>query len=245
MEKSADFEILHDGIFREENLHCVLLEGSKIYSEETERKVENIWKENSSENLFNGDVFSLIKSEKVGNELHYWLQKTEYKYFYGTNLQKNPLERADILAVCAVIETSDDYILLGKRSENLAESALQWHVIGGSIDAVTVSQETAFFAIQKEISEETGISNQDLESILCLGLGKNNEISKPEFLFFAKLKITKKTVEDKLNSAIDKKEHSRFTFLPKNELADFVRNHSFSTIGRAAVYQYLRYREKR
>jgi 8-oxo-dGTP pyrophosphatase MutT (NUDIX family) len=245
MEKRTDFSILHNGVFQETNLHCCLLDGNKIYSPEICQNVAMIWQEKNSSQLFNGDVYSLIQSKLQDGQIYYWLQKTEYKYFYGTNLQNsNSLERSDILAVCSVIETSDHFILLGKRSASLAESTSQWHVIGGNIDFLPSDKDASFTAIQNEMQEEAGILPDDIYQLVCLGLGRNEKIHKPEFLFYTNLKITKTELENKLNYAQDKHEHSQFILLPVSDLTHFLASHSFANIGKAAVHQFLRYKDK-
>jgi 8-oxo-dGTP pyrophosphatase MutT (NUDIX family) len=242
---AEEFSILISGIFEENQLHCNLMEGKKIYSSQIQKKVEKYWLEKESSSLFNGTVYSLIKAERRENDIFYSLQQTEYKYFFGTNLiDKFLSERADILAVCSVIETSDGYSVLGLRANSLAEGKNLWHVIGGSIDSIFSFHETAFTSMKKELTEEIGIENDDIETMICLGLGKNRKINKPEFLFYTKLKLSKNELLPKMNTAPDKNEHSKLIFIPMAELADFVSQNAFAIIGKAAVSQYLHFRNK-
>jgi len=245
MGKNADYSILYSGLFTEKDLQCTVIPGKRIYSAATKKKINHFWQKRANQSLFNGIVYSLVKSDCQSEKILYWLQKTDYKSFYGTNLQQQFSESANILAVCSVIETNDGFILLGKRSEKLAESSAKWHVIGGSIDSATASEETAFAAMQKEMKEEAGIYNKDIKRILCVGLGINNVIQKPEFLFYTKLKISKQELKRKLLFAQDKSEHTKLTFLAKENVADFVENNPFSIIGKAAVHQYLGFLERR
>ena len=242
MQNDLDFSILIPNTFTEKQLKLHLLKGEKRYPQYIENRVELEWEKAEKKNIFNGNVYSLIKYELIEDELHYWLQKTDYKHFWATNLQlSNSLKSTDlasILAVCAVIETSDSKIIIGKRSSKLAESKSVWHVIGGSIDQISKS-ETAFNAIRKEMREEIGLESDDIEKVECIGLGRNNKISKPEFLFYVICNITSEKLKSKMSIAIDIDEHTEYRFIEKNNIENFVQNYPFAVIGKAAIKQYF------
>ena len=194
-----DFIIIHKGIFTEEQIKINYKANEKKYSSNIRKKIEKYWQQEKKKNkyLYNGKVLSLISSSLKESKLILNLEKTTYKAFLGTNLavQENPDyfmgNMANILALCSVIETSDHKIVIGKRTDKVAESKKKWHVVGGNLEILN-STINPYISIKKELQEEINVLPHQIKKIICLGLGKNLEINKPELLFFSKLKIFEK-----------------------------------------------------
>jgi len=238
-----EYRIIYSGVFYQENLIHHLIPGERIYSKEAQVEIDRNWdkiNKNTDLDLFNGRVYSLLKSELIDGNIHYYIQETDYKSFCGTNMNGNfHGTKADILAICSIIETSDEFVILGKRSNNVAECRNIWHVFGGNLDEVISGKEPAFLAIKKEIQEELGINENEITSIKCLGLGLNLKIKKHEFLFLTKTSLSSKCIQDCYLNAADMNEHQYLKFIHKSELSAFVKNNDFAIIGKAAVHQYI------
>ena len=225
-------------------------------------------KTNPELQLFNGCVAAYLDSTVVSQPdsamgLQLTVQETDYKSFYGTNVKNvhqiyddNHLARA--LAVCAVVETIDATVIIGNRSKTVAEGSELWHVPGGTIEYPKLSAvdtdilhrlglphtlEAAlnpFYTMLKELTEELNIGINDYLSLVCLGLGENLEMKKPEFLCHFRLRLSAAEVRSRLAAAPDAGEHSEILFVPLEECSDFVRTHPFAPIGQAAIELYIK-----
>ena len=219
-------------------------------------------------NLFNGKVIAYLGSEPQimpdgSTKLRLTVQETDYKSFFGTNV-KNAHQiyenehLANALAVCAVVETLDATIIIGNRSKSVAEGSELWHVPGGTIEIPKLADvDTAillklglpqqiksalnpFYTMIKELSEELNIGIDDYLSLVCLGLGENLEMKKPEFLCHFRLRLSAAEVQERLADAVDAAEHSQILFVPIEDCRDFVHTHPFTPIGTAAIELYLK-----
>ena len=89
-----------------------------------------------------------------------------------------------------MIVTADNKWIIGRRSKTYGFEG-QYAVVGGYMDPdkdIINSKPDPFFAIRREIEEETGINKKrDIDDIICLGL---NEIDQPYLAFNTQLKIT-------------------------------------------------------
>jgi 8-oxo-dGTP pyrophosphatase MutT (NUDIX family) len=171
--------------------------------------------------------------------LYLKVQASDYKSFYGTNIcNTGPLLKNELtnpLAACAVVETTDGTVFMGRRSEKLAETSGLWHVPGGTLsDAINPLD-----AMRRELAEELNIAAEDIQSAVCLGFAENLLMKKPEFLCYFHLKLNERQVTAKLAEAKDSDEHDEFVFVPLEELEDFIDVHPFAPIGKAAIRLYL------
>jgi 8-oxo-dGTP pyrophosphatase MutT (NUDIX family) len=137
--------------------------------------------------------------------LHLTLGNTTYKEYVTTReptfAQNRPREElSNPLAVCSVIETTDNYILLDKR-QGVDVYAGRYHVIGGFFERdldTTATSDTSdtsdtnpdpFAAIHREIREETGIQAADIAEQHCLGVVYDLATPHAELCFLTRLNI--------------------------------------------------------
>ncbi len=246
-EDNDEFSILFKGPFNKEQIKLNLLPELKRYSQNTNNIINNTWVlEMSNENqlLYDGQCYSLINMSLKSSSLECVIQETNYKSFVGTNVknrhlfQNNNKEMANCMAACVVMETTDNKIIIGKRSSKMAEGKSEWHIIGGTLEAVNNLPEHPFELILKEMEEETGITTNNIDSLICLGTAVSHYNNKTEFLFFAKLNLDSKQFEVKSLTATHREEHDKLTCLDSNELNNFLTKEPFAAIGKAAIFLY-------
>jgi len=248
MNPVTDYQIRYSGVFTEADFQYEVLKGKRSYKTSTRKLINEAWQEakfNPNLDIFNGQVLSLISvlmtenKESGRDQLYLKVQETDYKSFFGTNIS-NPRaipkpELANALAACAVVETVEGTVFAGLRNERLAETSGVWHVPGGTFSEAI----NPIDFMKKELTEELNITDDDIQSAVCLGMGENLITKKPEFLCYFHLTLTEWQLSDKLLDAVDKDEHTEFVFIPMEELLDFIEIHSFAPIGKAAISVYL------
>jgi 8-oxo-dGTP pyrophosphatase MutT (NUDIX family) len=250
MNPASEFKIIYRGVFTEEDFHYDVMPGKRKYKAETRHLIKQAWQDaklNPDLNIFNGPVVSLLSAAMINSHetdrdsLFLKVQMSDYKSFYGTNVcNTGPLLKTELtnaLAACAVVETTDGTVFVGRRSEKLAETSGLWHIPGGTLSEAINPIE----AMRRELSEELNISTGDIQSAVCLGFAENLLMKKPEFLCYFHLKLTERQVTTKMADAVDLDEHDEFVFVPLEELQDFTEIHLFAPIGKAAIQLYLSY----
>ncbi|MCD4650527.1 MAG: NUDIX domain-containing protein [Candidatus Cloacimonetes bacterium] len=237
-----DFTVHVSRLLCRENIQFRFKAGLREFPKKIESLIESTWKHGIIEGFTVWDclVISLLDYKEVEEILVCEVQNTTYKAFFGTNVcNRDKIADDSILAnsiaCCCVCETSDGLILFGKRSSTVAEDKNLWHIPGGNIEAKIGNP---YDTMLKEIEEELHVFLNDISNLICTGLCRNRLSNKPEFTFYALLKIDSTTLARRLKNAVDKYEHSHFIFCPPEEINEFLSTHSFSEIGKAALRQY-------
>lgn len=147
--------------------------------------------------LFDAPLFRFISATpQMDGSLHLILGNTSYKEYVTTRTsafsQKHARQHlGNPLAVCSVIETNDNYILLDKR-QGVDVYVGRYHVIGGfferELDMCT--QPDPFAAIRREIREETGIQASDIKEQYSLGVVYDLQTPHGEMCFLTRLNIS-------------------------------------------------------
>ncbi len=242
------YKILIDGIFDVAQLQASLRAGMRTYPDYIEKIVAEAWGNVPvGVDIFDGCVYCLIDYTCTNNVLSYTLQASTYRYFYGTNVSRghiraNEADYANSLAVCSVVETSDNLVYLGLRSTQLAEQAGLWHTAAGNID--TYSTNPAFDTIFAELKEELGVNKNVIEKCLCLGLVKNMQNLKPEFIFYTRLKINAEELLARISKAVDCQEHTRHQFVEFDNLEKFLADNAICPSGLACFQEFISKRRR-
>jgi 8-oxo-dGTP pyrophosphatase MutT (NUDIX family) len=148
--------------------------------------------------LFDAPLFRFIEAEsKSDGTLHLVLGNTGYKEYVTTRVPevaqgRKREELGNALSVCSVVETSDGYILLDKR-QGVDVYVGRYHVIGGfferDLDSTGFQEPDPFGAICREIREETGIQQSDINEQFCLGVVYDTATPHAEMCFLTRLTI--------------------------------------------------------
>jgi len=158
--------------------------------------------------LFDGPMCRL-ECVDARSTLRLWVSRTSYKPFLGTNL--NHVELADrygpqVLAnpvgLSAALETSDGWLLLGKRNDSVASYPNRVHPFAGSLEPR--EQIDVFAEVLRELREELEIGQTDVESMICLGLAEDLKLRQPELIF--QVGCSRSRAE--LEAQLDAREHS-------------------------------------
>lgn len=158
---------------------------------------------------------------------------------------------ANPLATCAVLVSSDGYVPIGFRGNNVAIYPNTHHVIGGYVrineDKIIdfFERDIDLFANMKtEIKGEVGLSDPDFASINFLGIARNVITRGPEALYVVKLSLTANEVQTKWReNAIDKYEHRNLTFYRAEDVPAFLKQNQGKMVpsGEAALTLYARH----
>lgn len=180
-------------------------------------------------NLFDGRLCRLLEFDCSGGQMSLTLGPVGFKEFLGTNLThaylrytQGPEVLANALGVSAVVQTSDGFLMLGRRSQHVIYHAGRIHPLGGVVDAPSDGQlPDPFKAVVREIMEEANLSEDQIHPPLCLGLIRDKSIVQPELLFDVAVSADFCALRNSSRQAPDVYEHSEL--LP-------VRNHPAAVV---------------
>ncbi len=239
---SSNAEILADFIGDKEQILITVDSMKALYSEQIRDKVDRLWDRIVKDNyLFNGIVANLHCYSFSEDKLMLTLREDEYRYFYALNLKNAvPDNYTNTLAICSVVVTADKMIVIGKRSMLLAEGNEEWHVPGGTIDERVLMGMHPLDMMKAELEEELNISESDIISIKCIGLGVNHVYHKPEILTYTELSINSQELSQKMEFAKDFREHSCIRFLKANEIDDFLCKNKIAPIGELCLERFMK-----
>lgn len=211
-------------------------------------RMETVWSEKFKEaiqkgkSLFAGPQYRLSSHNILDNKkLKLKLGPTDYREFLGTNVEagkdleymqtllKRGIERykdedaffSNTLAICSVMETSDKKIIVGLRSDEVAEYPRCWHTIGGHPNPTHYqpTKTDLFDAMVREIIEELGIDHDEIENMRLTGLVRNSRTRKPELLFYSKTYADFDDIKERRIKA-EKDEH--FTFFGISSIDELI-----------------------
>lgn len=243
-----DYHIHLNSSFTEQKIVLHDLKRKKSYTPEVQTLIEKEWKtvlQDDNTYIFNGAISCLADYEVKDEQLHIYYQESDYKSYYGTNVRNSKrLEKSDLayaLAVCTVVETADKRLVVGKRGAHLAEGTSKWSIPGGAIEYYPDHENHPFDVMRRELEEELNLTA--ISSMVCIGLGENLILKKPEFLLLTKTELTSQQIMETIAEAPDYNEHSEIKFIPTKQITEFVTTHDFTEIGTAAIQLYLEIRE--
>jgi 8-oxo-dGTP pyrophosphatase MutT (NUDIX family) len=202
------FKILVSGVFRKEQLIISYKSKEKRYPREDMEMIEAIWqkKKSSGIELFDGKLFELVSYRGKDQALFLELQNTSYKYLVGTVDHEfassfGPTKTANPLSVGAVVVTSDNRFVVGKRRSDLYFDPGKYSIIAGTMDRekdFTEGTPDPFKAILRELSEETGVNEEQAREVLCLGLIYNTDYNQTYLPFSIDVGLSSEALKNSL-----------------------------------------------
>jgi hypothetical protein len=195
--KKKRTQIWAENIFHQENIDF-FYRPSRILFNKTERSyMDKEWdKELKREpSLFDGKLFHVCRQELLLSQLEFYMGIASFKEWIDTKgnefiarFRKDRVVRP--LSVGSMIITSDNKWIIGRRL-NTYDFKGQYTLIAGYMDPdndIVNSKPDPFFAITREIEEETGINkNKDISDIVCLG---SDGTDQPYLAFRTQLRIS-------------------------------------------------------
>ena len=135
---------VHLGRWEPRQITVSWVDSSRLIVPEVEQLIDRKWNESTKHagvNLFDGPMCRLEKVETREKELRLWLSRTSYKPFWGTNLNNVGLaekygERilANPLGVSAILLSSDDMLMMGRRNASVAYYPDRVHPFAGCLE---------------------------------------------------------------------------------------------------------------
>jgi 8-oxo-dGTP pyrophosphatase MutT (NUDIX family) len=152
------------------------------------------------------------------------LGPTSYKHFLGTNMRRpdladrfGPEVLANPVGVSAIVETSDGYLLLGRRNASVAYYPGRIHPFAGSLEPVDAAGGSSgpdpFAAVLRELAEELAFAPADVAELRCTGLAEDAALRQPELIFRATTPRTRVSVE----AQVARDEHHASVAAPATE----------------------------
>ena len=176
---------------------------------EVEAAIERAWAETLSRpgvHLFDGPMCRLEDATASTSRLRLVLSPTSYKAFLGTNLTHpefadrfGPRVLANPVGVSPALETSDGFLLLGRRSETVAYYPGRVHPFAGALEPKDAGD--VFAAVRRDLAEELSLRDHDVTELRCTGLVEDDRLRQPELIFRARCALTRAEVEARVDPA--------------------------------------------
>lgn len=187
----------------EGSIHTRWVESTRRIVSEVEDAIARAWEEKLRQpniKLWDGEMCRLEKWELRDNQLHLDLSPTSYRIFFGTNMS-NPhlLDRygrevgANPVGVSPALETSDSYLMFGKRNASVAYHPNLLHPFAGALEPA--ESLNVFNAIRRELHEELHFIDSDIAEIRMLGMVEDANLRQPEPIFHVKSSRTRREIE--------------------------------------------------
>ena len=170
-----------------------------------EQMIDRAWAKASArlgEKLFDGPLCRLESWSSDEQTLRLTVSRTSYRLFVGTNLSNAPLatnSMANPIGVSALLETSDGWLLLGRRNESVAYYPNRVHPFAGSLepnDPIDVFNE-----VRRELHEELAMTPDDIADMRCLGMVEDVSMQQPELVFHVRVGRARREIEANLDRA--------------------------------------------
>jgi 8-oxo-dGTP pyrophosphatase MutT (NUDIX family) len=176
---------------------------------EVERIIDDTWSRvlaRPGVHLFDGPMGRVESIDVKPDDVNIVLSPTSYKPFLGTNLENPDLAGRygrDVMAtpagVSTAVETSDGFLMLGRRNAAVAYYPNRLHPFAGSLDPR--DGDDAFNAVRRELSEELGICSQEIADVRCTGIAEDAALLQPELIFATRCAIPRGEIERRLDDA--------------------------------------------
>lgn len=181
--------------------------------------------------LFDGPMCRLERFETFGSTLRLFVSRTSYRIFTGTNMAHPELpdeSRANPVGVSTVLITADRFLMLGRRSGNVAYYPHRLHPFAGTlepggVDALDVEPlgtgglqvPDLFENARRELLEELQLPAGNITEIACLGLVEDMRLRHPETILYARTDLDRRRLESQLLAH----EHDQAWFCPATPAA--------------------------
>jgi hypothetical protein len=243
-EENLPFVVEEWGSFTPSQVKVYLRPTPRPTTPELEKIIAREWEIRMAEarrtgrDLFNGELLRYISHEtantqrsrtsqsEIIEELHLTVGPTCYRDFVGTNLYNHDRltefgwhQFANPIGTTAILRTTDQFIVLGRRSSRVAYHAEHVHTFGGALeprDRISEDRIDPFSSVRRELHEEAALSESDISELICVGLIRDKEIHQPELLFEAELNIVLSELIRRFERAQARNEHAGLTILQEH-----------------------------
>ena len=231
---------------------------------ELERRIEATWQATLAQaqidgrNVFNGEVLRWLgadlRTDGPRRRLELTVAPSTYREFVGTNLDpelKPDVAGGDLpwshfgnaMGTSSVLVTKEGAVVVGRRSTTVVGYAGALHSFGGMLEAVDLEAGAVdvFRSLERELREELGLRDEEIESPVMEGIILEPLIHQPEMIFHVRTSLTFQELQSRWKSAESGDEHDEllaFEEAPADPEGEFARLAPVSPIGRAALALY-------
>lgn len=192
------FNLLFSQRFAQSRVKIYWQPSERRLPEGLQREIDDYWQAEVIETckasyLFNWHLCRLNDWSIDENTLRLSLGNTSYKELLFSNTHIEYVEEhfgsdyfSRALGVSVILVSSDERILLIRRSESVGESPGRLDVLGGHVhpdDHAVVGIPDPFFAMRDELLEEIKLNLTKEEPLSCIGLVEITDTKKPELIF--------------------------------------------------------------
>lgn len=195
---AVPFHLLVLGPFAREDVECTMSTAPMSRNAETNALIDAAWSDrlaaakNRGQSLFPGPMcrFQGWAIDEGRLEIEFGL--TDYREFVGTNIVNPGIQTrfgeaflANGAGVCSVLVTSDNMIIIQRRSQTVFEHPGMLNFCGGSLNPVVGEDgyhADPFAVMTTEFEEELGIPSPEIIAMSCLGLSRDAQTLKPDVL---------------------------------------------------------------
>jgi hypothetical protein len=175
---------------------------------EVEALIERAWNDVLSRpdvKLFDGPMCRMESWQAAPDRLHIVLSETNYKAFLGTNLSHPELVEkygrevmANPVGVSPALQTSDGYLLMGRRNSSVAYYPNRTHPFAGALEPRDGGD--VFAAVRRELFEELSLRDLDIAEIRCTGIAEDLALRQPELIFRVRSTLTRGRIESQVHT---------------------------------------------
>jgi hypothetical protein len=201
--------LLTQGPWESDQVRCAWAGSTFNPDEKTLRQIETAWRDAKSvpgKILFDGEMCRLEEWEESATHLTLRVSRTSYKMFMGTNCanaRTYPLiPLANPLGLSVAIESSDGYLLMGKRNAKVAYYPNRIHPFAGAMEPS--SDLNVFSDARRELHEELKIESDEIAEMTLLGMVADRSIRQPELIFHVLCPLSR----DEIQKRLDDTEHA-------------------------------------
>src|SRR5271157_501088 len=171
------FKILLGSVFRRGQVDVRYKNVDEHYSSQALNFIEEVWsrKRSGATRLYDGKLFRFAGFETAGENLILEFRNTSFKRFVGSRegefTRRFKSSGANPVSVGALVSTSDQRFIVGKRRDDLYANPGKYSVIAGVMERekdFKGGKPDPFEAILRELEEEKGIQKAEVKDLLCL-----------------------------------------------------------------------------
>jgi hypothetical protein len=184
---------------------------TRLIVPEVEKIIDATWEAAASQpgvNLFDGPMCRLESWGVSADRLELRFSRTSYKPFVGTNLyhadladRYGPEILANPVGVSPALETSDGWLMFGRRNASVAYYPHRIHPFAGALEPRDGNN--IFRAVERELAEELGLARDAIQQIHCIGIAEDQQLRQTELIFSAQVGLTRAQIE----AGVKKEEH--------------------------------------
>lgn len=182
--------------------------GTRIIVPAVEAAIDDAWQNalrRPGIRLFDGPMCRLESWEPRGPHLLLRFSPTSYKPFMGTNLTNpaladtyGPDVLANPLGVSAILETSDGWLMLGRRNAAVAYYPGRLHPFAGCLEPNEPLD--VFDEVRRELREELSFRPSDVADVRMVGLVEDASLRQPEAIFLVRSTLRRSEIDAKLGA---------------------------------------------